>query len=768
MDAKRALLLSLALAAAATLLPRAGAQARDPFAESQREAAGSNPPGLTLALALRGGQARFRPGEVIGLELSFSSSLPGKYSLDSPGYFVGGRGRVDDFHLDPEDAAEDPLEDYFNSGLFGFMGGGLASISDLEAKPYRVELELNERLTPTRPGRYRLYVTSGRVVRGRPGPPAREELTVVSNLVEFEILPRDPAWEKRASAEAARIIDAKGTYDARLAACRVLRFLGTEDAVREMARRLGRGEEDDGCEQEFEFGLLSTPHRALAVAELERRLGSPDQPVTERFLRTLAFLSLLEQKGLPPLPDYEAGNEAAAESLRREYERRRAAYEASLRKYAERLAAASFVKEGRARAVSLDALISVRERGPREKASAGDAARQEEALMRGSLASVFADLPQDTQRRLLEFEWEEVSGPAMLPVLRRIYANASGRDEELRGLALLRLHELAPEEGRPLILAEMRRRPAPRLSSRTLTALSDETLTEVDALIAERFASAGADVHDDERLVTLAERYATAAPAAHLRAFYDGRVGRMSCAPQAALLAYFLRVEPSAAAALVEKALASRKDTGCYRSLLTDVAALFAGPELERAAVRSLDDADPAVASDAARMLGAHGPAATRDALLRRFRAWHEQWSGREAELDAQDERDLSASHSRVESALLQALALSPAWLADEELLRGLRALCVTRKCAGDADSLLKQFGPAVTAYFDRRDGSVASAVLAQYNNISWEGLKEKAAQFPKGTTFTWRSDSEGTEADRRAFRELAAHLERLGMRLTR
>ena len=62
----------------------------------------------------------------------------------------------------------------------------------------------------------------------------------------------------------------------------------------------------------------------------------------------------------------------------------------------------------------------------------------------------------------------------------------------------------------------------------------------------------------------------------------------------------------------------------------------------------------------------------------------------------------------------------------------------------------------------------MSSASLAQYSVISWEGLKERVTQFPKGTTFTWSSDSPGTEAEERAFNELKEHLERAGMKLTR
>ena len=70
--------------------------------------------------------------------------------------------------------------------------------------------------------------------------------------------------------------------------------------------------------------------------------------------------------------------------------------------------------------------------------------------------------------------------------------------------------------------------------------------------------------------------------------------------------------------------------------------------------------------------------------------------------------------------------------------------------------------------YFNVADGSVSHATLAQYNVISWERLKEKVTQFPKGTTFTWSSDSPGTEAEERAFNELKDYLERAGLKLTR
>lgn len=738
------------------------AQKRDAFAASQKQAAAKNPQGISFVVRFKGGQTRFRQGEVIRLELAFASSLPGTYHLDSANYDRSGRLEIDTFHLDPQGGASDPLYDYFHFGG-GFMGGGLRGNPLLEAKPYVVGAELNEWYRFDRPGRYRLYVTSGRVGRGRPsgegGP-----LTATSNVIEFEVVPAEPEWAKQTLAQATGVLDSHDRSADRRAACRTLRFLGTQDAVRELVKRFDGEDTDSGCEFEYDFGLRGTRHRALAVAEMERQLGSPEHAVTTSFIHVLSFLSFLQQN-VAPLPPYpEQDDEESVKLWRREYDRRWGLYKETVNRYAERLAAAVFAKEKAARAISLDTLLGLRSSSPRSKKTPEEA--QADAAQTSALVSVFADLPTDTQERLLEYQWPQVAGPEMLPVLRRIYQNPAKGNDLLPGAALRRLYELSPDEGRRLIIEEMRR-PSTRVRVQVLEMLPDETLPEVDALVVERLG-AGAGDFDDDSLLHLAERYATAAVSSQLRTAYESKIGRMACLPQDALLAYFLRVEPAYGAGLVEKALASRKETRCYESLLTEAAGLHMSQELERAAVASLDDPDPALAANASGMLGAYGSAEARGALLRRFERWHDDWAGREKELNAQNESDPLAAQSRTEEALLRALTSSPAWLADREMLEKLRLLCVTKNCLREAESALRQFGTAITVYFNLLDGSVSSAALAQYNVMPWERLKEKVTQFPKGTTFTWTSDSPGTEAEARAFSELKEHLEKAGMKLTR
>src|SRR5438552_6820896 len=65
------------------------------------EALSKNPKGISFILRLRDGKTQFKPGEIIGIELGFASSLPKTYQLDGATYDRRGRLSVDTFHLDP-------------------------------------------------------------------------------------------------------------------------------------------------------------------------------------------------------------------------------------------------------------------------------------------------------------------------------------------------------------------------------------------------------------------------------------------------------------------------------------------------------------------------------------------------------------------------------------------------------------------------------------------------------------------------------------------
>jgi hypothetical protein len=733
------------------------AQKQDQFLTQQKQRSAENPAGVSLQIQTRNNQTRFRQGEVISLQLSFSSNQPKKYHLDAATYDRSGRLDLDTFHVDPKTGTSDPLVDYFNFG-FMFMGGGLRTYPSLESKSYVVKADLNEWCRFDRPGKYRLYVTSHRVSSGYFGDAENQTVEVTSNVIELEVVPADTAWSRQTLAAATSTMDSKNNSENRREACRVLRFLGTKQAVHELVKRFDRSDSDSGCEFEIDFGLRSTPHRALAVSEMENQLAAADFAVTDQFLRVLAFLSFLEQNG-PPLP-YISPNEGeeAIKLWRKEFDRRNEIYDEIFDTYRQRLLATVSTKAKRARAVSLETLLTTR---GRDSKSAGK--DEDRVTLKRALASIFSELPTATQENLLDFRWPEIAGEEMLPILRRLY-ETSANDAHVTSLALAHIYELSPDEGRRLILEEMGK-DHPRVNFQTLSLLPDETLAEVDALIEEQ---AGNDSSDLELLLQLAERYASSAVAAKLKATYEEKIGRLACLPQEALLSYFVRVDPDSALGFVEKALASRKATGCYQTVLSHIASKHRSAELDRIAIATLDDSDVELVRDAVDTLGRYGSKEARDPLFHRFERWHEIWDGRQKELAEQQRDDILHAQVRVEEALLRALTNSPAWLADEEMVTKLRSLCVSRSCTSEADSILKQLGPNITIFFEMRNSKVAHTSIGQYNSLSWDQLKTKVIQYPKGTTFMFGSDRPNSSNEQSVFDELRGYLEKYEMKLKR
>ncbi len=89
---------------------------------------------ISLQLTLKDGRSLYHEGEIIPLELAFRSPAEKKYSLDTRNYDRSGRLNVETFCVEP-DRGRDPLADYYDSGLFGFMGGALVANICLTRNP---------------------------------------------------------------------------------------------------------------------------------------------------------------------------------------------------------------------------------------------------------------------------------------------------------------------------------------------------------------------------------------------------------------------------------------------------------------------------------------------------------------------------------------------------------------------------------------------------------------------------------------------------------
>jgi hypothetical protein len=738
----------------------------DPFIREYNRRLARNPEGLLFTVRLKDNRKQFHLGEMITLELSFAASKPNTFTLDAATYDRSGRLHSDGFAFDKRDAVVDPIADYFNSGLDGFIMGGLRGIPDLTDKPYLITADVNEWQRIDKPGHYRLYVVSSRVGRSGGGRTFLDNASspVVSNVIEFDILPPDKKWATQKLKETIAVLS-KPDGD-HTSACRTLRFLGTAAAVSEMRKRF-RGD-DNKCEWEYKFGLIGSPHRALVIRDMENAISLREQPVTSHFISTLALLEFIRQA--PAAPPYPNGTDEQAKQWRIQMDQRRSVYDKLRLNYVRQLAMAIPQKQGQARATSLQTLLDYR-----SEVSASDFSQWSGLL--AFLPEVFNRLPLDDQLRLLKYQWKPISSQAMLPVLREVlkYSYSPKDDtlegsfnvfeqQDLRGTALLRLYELSPEEGRRLLLDEIRRA-KPRVDREVLRSLPDETLPELNAVLLNRleesYRTGNWLIEIDSELI---ERYATDEILSRVQAVYEGRdAGKWECVTQAALLAYFLRVAPSVGGDYLKNALAAR-DKGfprCYRETLKKVADLHMSSEVEEIAIAALDDEDSEVMSKAASVLAEYGSAGAEKALWQRLEKWHEAMQSRGEELGKQD---------AMEEALRVALTKGQGWLFDPEKLKRLRDVCLTESSRNEVDRMIRDWNPQIYIDVNSLDGVWPRIGVAHYELKSLDSLKKKLLQFPKGTEFKLktaptRGDDPQSES---VFKQIEGYLEEHGMKLKR
>lgn len=705
-----------------------------------------------VQLTISTNSARFYSGEVIPLDLAFSSAIPKRYQINLARYDRSGRMRYEEFIVEPKEAVRDPLYLYFNS-IAGFLGGGLTGFEFLSSSPTLIHVNLNEWVSFVRPGTYRIQVVSHRVGdSANSSHPWGEGVELKSNWIELKIVAAAPSWQQKTLAEIRQALDtgkplnANVPDEAKRTAFTQLRYLGTEGAARELARRL-RGE-DNNADFECMFGLIGSPHRDVGLEEMNKLFENPDFPITQLFLTTMSILPLNSADA----PEMEANRGALNQRLIRVLP----------------------LKRGKASAISLDTALN--------DLNNKTAAETRKELV-PELIKVFTSLKVDQQAGWFEYRWDAVKDPAWLPLLRSLALQYTDFPElrvmdayqslELSGAALRRWYELDPESARDAVIKEIVR-PKPRYSASVLGLLPDKTLPEVEHVIAQHFLAT--DNYEIEgNLASLLFRYADSDVMPEVLGKATEKVGTWACEPQDKTLAYLLRVDPEIAEPLIEKAIMARgpQNNACRHMLLGEIGALQAHPALERLAVKSLSDPDPEVVSNAAGYLGSYGSPSAEQPLWQRYEEWSRAWAGRDKELRfVYGAENPNVWQKGLGENLARALATGVAWLSDETKIRRIKELGVGPEIAQNMDGLLNAYSQRpLTIRFSETNFASApySFNVAQYDLHSVEGLKTKLDQFPRGTVFVW-SPPEFPPSERAEdfFKELSDYATQHGIRLQR
>jgi hypothetical protein len=701
--------------------------------------------------------AKFYLGEVVPLDLAFTSTIPKRYQINLARYDRSGRMNYEQFIVEPKDVTRDPLQLYFNS-IAGFIGGGLTGFEFLAVSPTIIHLNLNEWVSLERPGTYRIRVVSHRVTDSvADDQPMGEPIELKSNWIELTIVSPDFTWQAGELSRIQQVLNhgmANGSVapdELRHAALTQLRYLGTVEAARELARRL-RGEENH-TDFECMFGLIGSPHRDAGLEEMNRLFENPDFPVTQMFLTTMSIL---------PLDPTEA-----PETLRSKMELNRNVLN-------EKLMNALPHKRGKASAASLDTVLS-----SLDTKTSGETRKQ----LIPDLIETFSSLAVGQQVVWLEYHWEAIEDPKWLPLLCNIalqykdYPELRAMDAyqslELTAMALTRWYKLDPDGARDAVIKEIIR-PKPRYNASVLGLLPDKTLPEAEHQLAQHFLAT--DNYEIEgNIASLLFRYAGSDVMPELLGKVTENVGKWACEPQDKILAYVLRIDPEIGERLVERAIAARdpQSNSCRHSVLTDIGALQSDPVLEHLAINSLTDPDPEVALNAAAYLGTFGSANAEQPLWKRYEAWSREWNGREREL-----RFVNAGvnpnvwQNNLGEGLSRALASGLGWLSDESKLRRIKELAIGPTIAQNTEGAQKAWLERPVAIRCTSNGFSPASIscnVAQYELRSIADLKTKLSQFPHGTMFIWSPSefSRPTELET-TFKEISDFASKNGIQFQR
>lgn len=690
--------------------------------------AAQSPPSIDRAVVLEATiatkQKEFHIGETIPLQLAFSSNVKHRYQINKARYDRSGRMNYEHFTVSPAEGAVDPLPTHTGSM------GGLTTFEFLTPTPWTINLNVNEWLRFTQPGEYRIVINSNRVsLRDPSNAFGATPIIVRSNEIALKIIPADSAWQKKVLGDASAALDAPAPKNAseieqheasRVQAMQTLRFLGTADSTRELAKRL-RGEDPGGLDNICTLGLISSPEREVARAALEAELADPDHPIAGSFLYVLRMVSF---EASPLDPSWQRARQTIVEKL----------------------IAALPIKRGKALTTSLNTAVT-------EAWSGLVVPKETTDKLVAQLISKFDLLPTSVKNSLLNYGWNQIGSPAMLPLLKR-YAESYTDFPEMResnayeslalsASALKHWYELDPAGARPAIIAEITR-PRPRYGARVLGLLPDKTLPEVDMALAEHLA-ASQDLDGSSNLASLIARYSSDAILSQVTDKLDPLIGKWACAIQNPLLAYLLRVNPAAARPRIEQAIAARgaKFSACNTELFQNISEIHYDPLLEEIGIRSLDDSDPEVAMTAATMLGQFGSAEAEAALWQRYARWTARWEGHESELDLMSADSMSGKGEDRQNQiglgqnLMQALATGKSWLTDKAKLQRLSQMTKVKPVQRHLSGYLKDWDhEALTLSFDYNWQNKFHARVAQYELHSMNALKLKLAQFPAGTKF--------------------------------
>lgn len=636
----------------------------------------ASPDDIDLRLKLAGDSNSFHMGEPIEFELSYTSTSEQKY-LISASTPLPDFGPVT-LHLSPEQGAFDPrsLQPCWGGIAVSRGSGGPQFLS---SKPITEQSELTEWYRFQRPGHYSVSATSHEVSRQKSVEEGggSETPVVESNVVEFDILPSDPAWE----ADRMRDIlpgtgSPENSFNAALISNR-LALLDTPDAARKLFELFQSSSESE--KYSYASGLLQSTQVDVMIPLLEKVLSDPEaSPASVPDL--LAQLQVRKQSGAFAT---QSNDSAGRQKMHEQCEERHKLYDEVLqRANAELLARIARGAGPRRSAALYEAWNQMENRGAATGEAPADLPR-----LRVAVLDVVNELTPDQQTQFLISEWRILPHEELRP-LARILGAAHRFDAEQLWC------EDWPAECSAAILADVLL-PNTQTTSVEVLLMPEADHPELDAALRKELANPKIrrDSAASIRMAALVLRNGSREllpdvdETLNLSASGQGH----NCQVQAYLLGYLFRVAVEDAQRRFGELLS---DETCGDQFFGILSAYHYSDAQIPVAVEALNSHNLSAASTAAIFLAEHGPVSVEEALWRRLNALWLTWHDRAGELTTVPspfQRGTASQSSLLEQILVSALSHAANWTLTPREQDRLRDGCLTEQCREIADGKMRR-----------------------------------------------------------------------------
>lgn len=648
--------------------------------------AAAYPQDLRFELRLANETTAYHQGESVPVEISYSTSAKDKYqrnstNLEIPLPFETGIA----IHIQPSEGVIDLSGLRFEHGWAGSVIGGMGVLS---SEPTTQRIDFCNFYRFEKPGHYSVAITSKEVSRIKTAEEGGgvERLTLESNAVEFDILPRDPAW---AAAELSGIESELHSAEPG-AANRAIGRLGRLDtpaSARELVQLyLGRA---DAAASEWLLAptLRESSQLEVVIPALEAALSDPSTNVPSTLPQLLADLHTRKDLGvLPPYPtedakkpEWEAKSKRRSELQQKYFEQANALLMVSIPK-----------RSGPERASAIyqawfDAEVAYHTKPSSPEVLSG---------LRFNVLAVENELTRAQRLQFVITARQTMPHQPLLPILRSLASGSGTTGASYENIEPFKLWcEDARDECQSAILDDVQR--SHFRTDKNITLLLEEgEHPELDEVLKEQLSDPKAvqDGGQAQRVAAVVLRVGSRNLAEPAKAWLAELISKQGCAAdvEASLLGYLFRIGDATAKKQLASELSDRKDD-CGGQVLRSLHAVRYSDELLPIVSQALNSPNLMTVTQAALFLGEHGGPSSEDLLWQRleslWNAWHERASELQgAAMNFSPGASAPQQASQLEQALASALGHARNWKLSAGEIDRLRSGCLTDACREVAD----------------------------------------------------------------------------------